>query len=128
MTAARLMLYALCYMLYVLCFISFSVIKAWNNTMSKSMKNPEKVCQRVLDALCPQKPAEAQTLLTIFYVFLDDFLQLYLFCFICSTKFVNAYKVRQCNTKVCCRFWGWGGGGVCVCKSYSMDSLLLSKM
>ncbi len=34
------------------------------------------------------------------------------------------------STKVCCRFWGGGGEGgrVSVCKSYSMDSLLLSKI
>ncbi len=38
------------------------------------------------------------------------------------------------STKVCCtrEYWlhvlGGGGGGVCVCKSHSMDSLLLSML
>jgi hypothetical protein len=56
--------------------------------------------------------------------FVDNFLRLYLFCFICITKFVHAVQ------KSVARFEGWCmklGGGVCVCKSYSMDSLLLSK-
>ncbi len=124
------MLYALCSMLYVLCFISFSVIKAWNNTMSKSMKNPEKVCQRMglcsmLYALCLRKPAEARgspqkpteargspdfvdNFLRLFRRF---FLQLYLFCFICSTKFVNAV---QKSVAVFEGGVGEGGPG-CVC-------------
>jgi hypothetical protein len=65
------------------------------------------------------------TLLTIFYGFLDNFLQLYLFCF-------ALYAVRSSSTqyKSLLPFlrgvWGRGGRG-CVCKSYSMDSLLLSK-
>ncbi len=76
--------------------------------------------------LCWQFFAAAfkMTFLTIFYGFLDDFLQLYLFCFICSTKFVDAVQ------KSVAIFEGgvWNRGwGVCVCKSYSMDSLLLSK-
>jgi hypothetical protein len=44
------------------------------------------------------------TLLTIFYGFLDNFLQLYLFCFICSTKFVYAVQKSVARFEV--------GGGV----------------
>jgi hypothetical protein len=34
-----------------------------------------------------------------------------------------------CSTKVCSTFWGGGEGGRgCLCKSYSMDSLLLTKI
>ncbi len=80
------------------------------------------------------KPAEAResppnhtynnmTVLTFFYGFLDDFLQLYVFCF-------ALYAVRSSSTQSVAVFEGCvgeGGRGVCVCKSYSMDSLLLSK-
>jgi hypothetical protein len=51
--------------------------------------------------------------------FVNNFLKLYLFCFICSTKFVHAVQ-----KSVVFLGGGWGGGG---CRSLSMDSLLLSK-
>jgi hypothetical protein len=74
----------------------------------------------------PRKPAEIflrlyKALLTIFCGgFLDDFLRrlfvynflrLYLFCFICSTKFVHAV---QKSVAVFRGGGGGGGGGVCV--------------
>jgi hypothetical protein len=56
------------------------------------------------------------TLLTLFYGFL--------FCFICSTKFVHAVQKSAARFEGVCVKLGWEGG----CKSYSMDSLLLSKI
>ena len=81
----------------------------------------------------PRKPAkagEARTLLTIFYGFLDDFF---------TALFVllyMQYEVRQCIRSLSMQYksllpflrGGGGGGGTGGgCKSYSMDSLLLSK-
>jgi hypothetical protein len=132
------MLYALCSMLYALCSMLYALCSM---LYVQSMKNPEKVCQRMglcsmLYALClwkpteasgsPGRPAEAHrsaytcnkmTLLTIFYGFLDDFLQLYLFCFIRSTKFVYAVRSSSMQYKSLLPFLrgGGGGGGQGVC-------------
>jgi hypothetical protein len=109
-------LYALCSMLCALCSVLCALCIIW---------------------LCWQFFAAA--FWTTFYGFVDNFLR-WLFRRLCwhflrlFVLLYMQYKVHPRSTKVCCTFWGGGGetggGGVrgCVCKSYSMDSLLLSKI
>jgi hypothetical protein len=139
------MLYALCFMLYALCCMLYALCSMLCALCS------------VLCALCSMLYALYgfvdnflrwlfgrlfMALFTIFlprlfrrlcwqffYDFLDNFVDNFLRLFV---LLYMQYKVRPRSTKVCCTFWGvvwnWGGGGVVVCKSYSMDSLLLSKI
>jgi hypothetical protein len=132
------MLYALCFMLYALC----SVLCALCSVLCALCSMLYALC---IIWLCWQFLAAA--FWTTFYGFVDNFLwRLFLrrlfrrlcwqfFCGGFLDDFIDTflrlfvllymqYKVRQHSTKVCCTFWGGGGG----CKSYSMDSLLLSKM
>ncbi len=145
------MLYALCSMLYAQCLCSMLYAQCPHMTKPYSKKflrlymaQLTIFCGGFLDDflwLCRQFFAAAfqTTLLTIFYGFLDDFVdnffygfQTIFYSFICSTKVVQ-YKVRTCIQKSVARFEGGGecmklgGGGRGGCKSYSMDSLLLSK-
>jgi hypothetical protein len=95
------MLYALCSMLYALCSMLYAHTRPHTPTHAHTCPSPlQKKFLRLYVAL-----------LTIFYGFLDDFLQLYLFCFICSTKFIHAVQ------KSVAHFEGgvYETGGRCVC-------------
>ncbi len=132
MTAARLMLYALCSMLYALC----SMLYALCSLLAEARRSPRKPAEargsprKPAEARgSPRKPAEARGSLD----FVDNFLRLFrrfFYSFICFALYAVRSSSMQYKSLLPFLKGGGGGGGTggCVCKSYSMDSLLLSKI